>query len=118
MRLIYISVILLVIEYATHHQNDPPPPSTESIRPSLEIDEWDRNFMNVEQELIFELILAANYLDMKNLLDLGECFIQSVLGWYLGWKNHLPQLVCRLQNSCKHDQRKECGGDSQAVQHC
>jgi S-phase kinase-associated protein 1 len=63
--------VCVVIEYATHHQDDPPPPTTESARPNLDIDEWDRKYMDVDQELIFEIILAANYLDMKNLLDLG-----------------------------------------------
>jgi S-phase kinase-associated protein 1 len=35
------------------------------------ISEWDVAFINVEKEIIFELVLAANYLDLKPMLDLG-----------------------------------------------
>ena len=34
------------------------------------IREWDVEFVDVEQEILFEIILAANYLDIKALLDL------------------------------------------------
>jgi len=39
--------------------------------PSIEISEWDKTFMKVEQHVLFEIILAANYMDIKSLLDLG-----------------------------------------------
>jgi len=35
------------------------------------INEWDREFMQVDQESLFEIILAANYMDISALLDLG-----------------------------------------------
>jgi S-phase kinase-associated protein 1 len=34
------------------------------------IQEWYTNFVAVEHETLFELILAANYMDIKPLLDL------------------------------------------------
>lgn len=48
-----------VIEYAEHHEI------------KQESDEWDKKFLNIDNETVFKIILAANYLDMKNLLDLG-----------------------------------------------
>ncbi|KAI8826935.1 Skp1 family, dimerization domain-containing protein [Fimicolochytrium jonesii] len=66
-------ILQKVIEYATHHKDDPPAPPEEEAKPksSDDIGEWDREFTNVDQGTLFELILAANYLDMKGLLDLG-----------------------------------------------
>lgn len=33
--------------------------------------EWDQKFMAVDQEMLFEIISAANYMDIKPLLDCG-----------------------------------------------
>jgi S-phase kinase-associated protein 1 len=39
--------------------------------PPVEISEWDKSFMKVDQDLLFEIILAANYMDINGLLVLG-----------------------------------------------
>ncbi|KAJ3130638.1 suppressor of kinetochore protein mutant [Physocladia obscura] len=67
------AILQKVIEYATMHKDDPPAAPEEETRPksSEDIEERDKEFMNVDQGTLFEVILAANYLDMKNLLDLG-----------------------------------------------
>lgn len=68
------AVLKKVIEWCTHHKNDPPASSdddSDSRKKSTEIEEWDQKFMQVDQEMLFEIILAANYLDIKALLDVG-----------------------------------------------
>jgi S-phase kinase-associated protein 1 len=40
----------------------------ESRKRSTDISEWDQKFITVDQEMLFEIILAANYLDIKPLL--------------------------------------------------
>ncbi|KNA12383.1 hypothetical protein SOVF_126430, partial [Spinacia oleracea] len=35
-----------------------------------ELKKWDAEFMNVDQNTLYDLILAANYLDIRSLLDL------------------------------------------------
>ncbi|XP_074312933.1 SKP1-like protein 1B [Silene latifolia] len=35
-----------------------------------ELKKWDKEFVNVDQSTLFDLILAANYLNIKDLLDL------------------------------------------------
>ncbi|KAI8806033.1 putative negative regulator sulfur controller-3 [Cladochytrium replicatum] len=71
-------ILKQVIEYCEHHKNDPPVQG-EDDRDSFEtnrkrsddIEDWDANFVKVDNEQLFEIILAANYLDIKPLLDLG-----------------------------------------------
>lgn len=80
-----------VLEWCEHHRNDPPASQdddSDSRKKSTDIDEWDQKFMQVDQEMLFEIILvsfphipkvqasanktqAANYLDIKALLDVG-----------------------------------------------
>ncbi|KAI8829238.1 Skp1 family, dimerization domain-containing protein [Chytriomyces cf. hyalinus JEL632] len=67
------AILQKVIEYATMHKDDPPSaPETETkLSSSEDIDDRDKLFLNVDQGTLFEIILAANYLDMKGLLDVG-----------------------------------------------
>ncbi|KAJ4987466.1 S-phase kinase-associated protein 1 [Stagonosporopsis vannaccii] len=68
------AVMKKVLEWCDHHRNDPPASQdddSDSRKKSTDIDEWDQKFMQVDQEMLFEIILAANYLDIKALLDVG-----------------------------------------------
>jgi hypothetical protein len=46
-----------------------------------DIGEWDQKFITVDQEMLFEIILAANYLDIKPLLCVASCSIRDILGF-------------------------------------
>ncbi|KAJ2907197.1 E3 ubiquitin ligase complex SCF subunit scon-3 [Zalerion maritima] len=68
------AVLRKVLEWCDHHKNDPPSTGdddNESRKKTTDIEEWDQKFMQVDQEMLFEIILAANYLDIKPLLDVG-----------------------------------------------
>ncbi|KAF2669082.1 S-phase kinase-associated protein 1A [Microthyrium microscopicum] len=68
------TILTKVMEWCQHHSADPPASNdddADSRKKTTEIDEWDQKFMNVDQEMLFEIILAANYLDIKPLLDVG-----------------------------------------------
>jgi S-phase kinase-associated protein 1 len=51
-----------VIEYCRYH--------AQPNRPKGERTLWDRDFLRVDQSLLFSLTLAANFLDIPSLLDL------------------------------------------------
>jgi S-phase kinase-associated protein 1 len=69
------AVLRKVIEWCEHHRNDPPQAQDDESdarnKKTTEIEEWDQKFMQVDQEMLFEIILASNYLDIKPLLDVG-----------------------------------------------
>jgi S-phase kinase-associated protein 1 len=94
------AVLRKVIEWCEHHRNDPlqsQDDESDARKKTTEIEEWDQKFMQVDQEMLFEIILvrvfaliptieistgesanhtihtvqAANYLDIKPLLDVG-----------------------------------------------
>lgn len=65
------SILRKVIQWATYHKNDPPTPEDDDNREKRtdDISSWDADFLKVDQGTLFEIILAANYLDIKGLLD-------------------------------------------------
>jgi S-phase kinase-associated protein 1 len=79
-------VLKKVLEWCTHNRDDSRPSAGDKVegddettgpktintdRKNIEIGEWDQKFLDVEQEMLFNIILAANFLDIKALLDLA-----------------------------------------------
>ncbi|KNC77216.1 S-phase kinase-associated protein 1 [Sphaeroforma arctica JP610] len=66
-------ILEMVINYCKHHKDDvvlATDDETTRERALEDIDPWDQKFVGADQGTLFELILAANYLDIKSLLDL------------------------------------------------
>ena len=65
------AVLKKIIQWATYHKYDPPAPDDNENKEKRtdDISSWDSEFLNVDQGTLFELILAANYLDIKGLLN-------------------------------------------------
>ena len=63
------TILKKVISWCTHHKDDLPPPEDDENREKVtdEISTWDMEFLKVDQGTLFQLILAANYLDIKGL---------------------------------------------------
>lgn len=63
-----------IIEYIEYHYTHPPIEIEKPLR-STEmkemVGEWDANWIDVGDDELFDLILAANYLNIPSLLDLG-----------------------------------------------
>lgn len=67
------TIMRKVLEYVDRHKTDGPlPPDYEDrIRDTdAELDEWDGAFVKVDQATLFSIMSAANYLNIKTLLDI------------------------------------------------
>ena len=56
------------------------------------VGEWDAEFVSIDQEMLFALILAANYMDIKSLLDLTCAKVASMI------KGKTPEEIRRTFN--------------------
>ncbi|XP_044970855.1 SKP1-like protein 1 isoform X2 [Hordeum vulgare subsp. vulgare] len=76
-------ILSRVIEYCKQHVQARPKPADSTAAdasssfalaaapaPTVDMKNWDAEFIKVDQATLYDLILAANYLDIKGLLDL------------------------------------------------
>jgi S-phase kinase-associated protein 1 len=63
-------ILSKVVEYCKYHVDNPIEDKKDGEKRTDDIIGWDLDFCKVDQPTLFELILAANYLDIKDLLDL------------------------------------------------
>jgi S-phase kinase-associated protein 1 len=76
------AVLEHVVNYMTHHFENPPKEIEKPLKShkmSEVVSQWDADFVDVEKQLLFELILAANYMDIKPLLDLTCAKVASLI---------------------------------------
>ncbi|KAG8719817.1 E3 ubiquitin ligase complex SCF subunit scon-3, partial [Ceratobasidium sp. 394] len=91
------SVLKKVLEYCEYHRNDPQHSANNSNddpprRRIVEIGEWDQRFIQVDQAMLFEIIRAANYLDIKGLRDVGSETVVNMI------KGKTPEEIRKLFN--------------------
>ena len=75
-------ILKKIKEYLEHYQESDPkeierPLASQNYQDCVE--PWDYEFINVDLDLIFEIILAANYMDIKPLLELASSKIASII---------------------------------------
>eukprot|EP00192_Tetraselmis_astigmatica_P015456 CAMPEP_0117651280 /NCGR_PEP_ID=MMETSP0804-20121206/2006_1 /TAXON_ID=1074897 /ORGANISM="Tetraselmis astigmatica, Strain CCMP880" /LENGTH=157 /DNA_ID=CAMNT_0005457243 /DNA_START=175 /DNA_END=648 /DNA_ORIENTATION=- len=63
-------ILAKVIEYCKYHVDAKSGDADKPSKLDDDIKAWDMEFVKVDQGTLFELILAANYLNIKSLLDL------------------------------------------------
>ena len=71
-----------ILEYCAYIHTNQPPEIDKPLRSSNlsdVVNEWYSNFVNLEQEVLFELILAANFMDIKSLLELSCAKVASLI---------------------------------------
>lgn len=75
-------VLEKVIEFCTHHVNSPLPEIEKPLRSNKMSDivpEWDAKFIDVDKEFLMEIILAANFMDIPSLMELGCATVASMI---------------------------------------
>ena len=71
-----------IIEYCTYIHTNTPPEIEKPLRSNDlagVVNQWYADFVNLEQEVLFELILAANFMDIKSLLELTTAKVASLI---------------------------------------
>lgn len=88
------AILRKVIQWATYHKDDPPVSEDEENKEKRtdDISSWDSDFLKVDQGTLFELILAANYLDIKGLLDVTCKTVANMI------KGKLPEEIRKTFN--------------------
>ena len=76
------NILKKIVEYLEHYK-DTEPKEIERPLPSQNfkecVDEFDFNFTEIDLDMIFEIILASNYLDIKPLQELASAKVASIL---------------------------------------
>ncbi len=57
------AVLRKVIDWCDHHKTDPPSTTdddNDARKKTTDIEEWDQKFMQVDQEMLFEIILVCS----------------------------------------------------------
>lgn len=86
------AVLQKVIEWCEHHQEDQ---RKESIDVEAPMADWDKEFFNVDNETIFAYINAANYLNIKGMMNLA---CQTVANKLAGRKDDEIRKLFDMEN--------------------
>jgi len=104
-------ILSKVIEYCRYHALEVPKSGDD--KPVLSEDDvkhWDAEFVKVDQATLFDLILAANYLNIKNLLDL-TC--QSVADMIKGKTPEEIRKTFNIKNDFTPEEEEEVRRENQ-----
>ena len=76
------NILTKIKEYLEHYENTEPkeierPLPSQNFKECVE--EWDEKYIDVDLDMIFEIILGANYMDIKPLLELASAKVASII---------------------------------------
>jgi len=102
-------ILELVTEYMNHHKGVEPPIIEKPLRSKImrEVckDSWDAEYIDgigIDRQKLYDLILAANYMDIKSLLHLGCAKVASLIKG-----QPLEKIKDILSTGSKKEEKKE-----------
>ncbi|KAK1681120.1 hypothetical protein QYE76_041968 [Lolium multiflorum] len=126
---VHSDILDLVVQYCEKHgphydpeaseraRNPFPPfpveltPTVSSIKPVTYVDpdphglkDWDKDFISLDNSTLFEVILAANYLNIEDLLDLGTTTVADMMR---GRKPEEIREIFEIENDYTPEQEAE-----------
>merc|ERR1719327_356695 len=99
-------ILKLIVEYLKWHKGKVPAEIAKPIR-SIKMEkivenEWDATFINKQpKRTIFQIILGANYMDIKSLLHLGCAKIATMI------KGKSPEEIKKILSEEEDEAKKE-----------
>ncbi|XP_028802007.1 SKP1-like protein 1A [Neltuma alba] len=99
------NILPKVIEYCKKHVE-----AANSEEISEDLEAWDAEFVRVDRSVLFDLILAANYLNIKSLLDL-TC--QTVADMIKGKTPEEIRETFNIQNEFTPEEEEEVRRENQ-----
>ncbi|CAN1226660.1 SKP1-like protein 1A [Linum perenne] len=103
-------ILAKVIEYCKKHVETPKPDAVSTSNADDSLKQWDTDFAKVDQATLFDLILAANYLNIKDLLDL-TC--QTVADMIKGKSPEEIRKIFNIKNDFTPEEEEEVRRENQ-----
>jgi len=99
-------ILRLIVDYLIHHKGKTPAEIAKPIRSvkmeKIVEDEWDAKFINSQSKrTIFQIILGANYMDIKSLLHLGCAKIATMI------KGKSPEEIKKILSEEEEEMKDE-----------
>lgn len=99
------NILRKVIVWTTHYRNNPPKLTFRSAFTfpieNSGISEWDKKFLDVDQKTLFQIMIAANYLQIES-LEVATCkFVQSMV------KGKSPEELQKMFNMTSPEQKQK-----------
>lgn len=96
-----------LLQWCEYHKEDPIPTEKEMEENKIKTDNipcWDEDFLNMDLNMLFEVILAANYLDIRGLLDVSSKTVANMI------KGKTPEQIRQtfdIQNDFTPDEEEQ-----------
>ncbi|CAN1757766.1 SKP1-like protein 1A [Linum perenne] len=115
---VHSKILAKVIEYCKKHVETPKLDAVSTSNADDSLKQWDTDFAKVDQATLFDLILAANYLNIKaanylNIKDLLDLTCQTVADMIKGKSPEEIRKIFNIKNDFTPEEEEEVRRENQ-----